>query len=83
MPRPKDLYQDIVDITADYLGPAAERFVVRQIQNHVGKTPQAIAASDIETLITWSKPAMALLTSDESIVDEFIERLSALTGTPA
>ena len=73
------LYDQMVEVTADYLGPAADRFIDRQIQSHLGKKPEEITRKDITTLISWSKLAMALLTSDNAIVDEFTDRLHALS----
>lgn len=74
----KKLYEQMVDITADYLGPAADRFIDRQIQSHLSKKPEQLTRQDIKALVSWSRLAMALLTSDSSIVDEFTGRLNEL-----
>jgi hypothetical protein len=69
------LYDKIVDITYDYLGPAAPRFITRGIETHLAKKPEKLTKSDIPILLDWSKLAIALLTDDKQIVDDFSERL--------
>lgn len=80
MPKPNKLYDQMVEITTDYLGPAADRFIDRQIQSHLGKNPSAVTKKDIPELVSWSKIAMALLTNDTAIVDEFTSRFMALAS---
>ena len=46
------LYSDVVDITYDYLGPAADRFVTRQIRSHLGKAPEELKKRDLRDLIS-------------------------------
>ncbi|GAC1386924.1 MAG: hypothetical protein NVS1B7_6680 [Candidatus Saccharimonadales bacterium] len=81
MPQPTDnLYQQVVQITTDYLGPTAPRFIDRQIHNHIGKAPGSLAIGDITTLIDWTKIALATLTDDSRLIEEYIGRLRALTN---
>jgi hypothetical protein len=47
------LYWDVIDITSQYLGPAAERFIDRQVQNHLHKDPKKITKHDITALMDW------------------------------
>jgi hypothetical protein len=75
----KTLYAEVGDITYDYLGPAADRFVTRQIRSHIGKNPLQLKKKDLKDLISWIKIAMSLLTNDEEIVDRYILDLKALT----
>jgi len=35
------LFENIVDITEQYLGPAARRFIVRQVAFHLSKAPRS------------------------------------------
>lgn len=72
------LYDRVVELTVQYLGPAAERFVVRQIQLHVGKEPSDLTEEDLEQLIDWIVSAISLLTDDTALIDEFSGRLSTL-----
>ena len=77
MAAPKDvmLYDQMVEITADYLGPAAPRFIDRQIYNHLKKTPQDIKKDDLQELIAWIRAAISLLTDDYGLVEEYATRL--------
>lgn len=72
------LYQRVIHVTTDYLGPAAPRFIDRQIQKHIGKDPAELAVEDMPTLIDWSKIAIALLTDDRKIVMNYVEDLYSL-----
>lgn len=69
------LYDEIVDITYDYLGPAAPRFIARGIETHLSKEPEKLTAADIPILLDWSKLAIALLTDDKQMVEDFSQRL--------
>jgi hypothetical protein len=73
-----DLYEQVVSLTEPYLGPAAERFVARQIQSHLGKTPDQLQVEDISRLAEWSKVAIGLLTSDTQVVDDYTSKLLQL-----
>lgn len=75
------LYEDIVHIANDYLGPAARRFIDHQIQNHFNKPPEKVAPKDLELLIEWIRVAVSLLTEDVNVTQEFTERLRQLTKT--
>ncbi len=73
------LYNEVLSVTSDYLGPAAKRFIDRQIENHLNKEPGGLKPKDIDTLAEWSRLAFALLTEDKKIINEFIGRLKALS----
>lgn len=73
--RTTDLYRRISNVLEDYLGPAAERFVERQIRFHLDKKPSEITPSDIPTLTEWIKISIALLTDDKSTIDECEKKL--------
>ena len=72
------LYDDVVTITYDYLGPAADRFVVRQIRNHLQKDPSRLEREDLRALIDWIRLAMLLISSDTVVVDRYIADLERL-----
>lgn len=72
------LYKQIVDITEDYLGPAAKRFIDRQIMAHVGKDPLDLTGKDLTKLTGWIEAAVSLLTDDIEMVDEYTTRLNGL-----
>jgi len=73
------LYEEVVTVTSDYLGPAAQRFIDRQIESHLEKKPQEISPTDLKKLVEWCKVSLALLTQDKDEVDKYAERLSGLT----
>jgi|GEM_PF-467472 len=72
------LYQKVVVVTYGYLGPAADRFVARQIYNHLNKKPEQLTKRDIPELIDWLRLAMGFLTQDSLMIEEYIKRLQAL-----
>jgi hypothetical protein len=68
----------VIDISREYLGPAAERFVNRQISVHLKKEPQNLTKKDLPKLVDWVRLAFALLTNDSALVDEYIGKLLAV-----
>lgn len=74
-------YDRVVRITYIYLGPAADRFVTRQIANHLAKRPDELNAEDLPELINWIRLAMGFLTPDSTMVEEYIRRLRTLQET--
>lgn len=72
------LYQQAVTITSEYLGPAAERFINRQLTYHLGKDPQELTKQDIPELAEWVKVSIAILTEDDALVKEFTKRIMNL-----
>lgn len=68
-------YKKIIAITADYLGPAAERFVYRQIEHHIKKDPKNLTNADLVDLIEWLAVSLAFLTEDKHMLKEYRERL--------
>lgn len=74
----KSVYEQVVDVTSEYLGPAAERFVRREVLAHLGKNPEKLTRSDVEKLHEWSRLAIALLTDDEKTVDEYSRNIRAI-----
>ncbi len=80
MIKANSLYQDVLAVTTDYLGPAARRFVDRQIDSHLSKAPEELTKSDLKTLAAWSRVSMALLTNDKQIVNNYVNRLMSLAN---
>ena len=73
-----ELFEKVVAITEDYLGPAAPRFVTRQISFHLGKTPEELEHSDIPKLAEWTKATLAMLTDDKGIVKDYSSKILEL-----
>lgn len=72
------LYDDVVAITYDYLGPAADRFVVRQIRNHLQKDPSELRREDLRQLIDWIRLAMRMISDDRVVVDRYVTDLERM-----
>lgn len=75
----ESLYARVVKITHIYLGPAADRFIDRQVQNHLSKDPKKLNIDDLVLLIDWIRVAVSLLTDDSEIVEEYVAQLKRLT----
>ncbi len=73
-----NLYDEVVSVTYDYLGPAADRFVVRQIRNHLQKDPSDLQRKDLKQLIDWIQLAMRLISDDTLVIDRYIADLESL-----
>lgn len=70
-------YKKIVEITKDYLGPAAERFVSRQVVFHLGKSPDDdLTKEDVRRIASSMKVSLSLLTKDERSVEEATRRIN-------
>jgi hypothetical protein len=78
MNQKANIYDQVLVITAEYLGPAAERFLYRQVTNHLGITPTELKKQDVQKLLTWIQLAMTILTNDQQEVDEYIDQLHQL-----
>ena len=74
------VYDKVVRITNVYLGPAAERFIGRQVENHLHKPPHELSRDDLAGLIDWIIVAVSLLTEDNEIVEEYSAELYKLAG---
>ncbi len=72
------LYDQVVDVTREYLGPAADRFIARQITNHLQIAPEDLANADLRKLIDWLKLSMAFLTNDELLIERYISELKTI-----
>lgn len=72
------IYEQVVEVTSDYLGPAADRFISRQIMNHLRKRPEQLREADLPVLIDWLKLSMAFLTSDAQLIGRYIAELQAI-----
>lgn len=72
------LYDQVVKVTNVYLGPAADRFVARQVQNHLHKPPEQMTNDDLLSLIDWIRVAVSLLTEDSEVIEEYAQQLRQL-----
>ena len=71
------LYDDVLNITRPYLGPAAERFVARQVTRHLSTTAENLAPQHLDELAKWCYTSGKLV-MDEAKAREFSEKVKAL-----
>lgn len=71
-------YNKILKITEDYLGPAADRFLNRQINTHLQKSPNEITKSDVHMVAVLIRSRLVVLTHNQRTVDEAFKRLKSL-----
>jgi hypothetical protein len=71
-------YTNVVEVTHKYLGPAADRFVARQVRNHLGKEPEELKKQELAGLIEWFTLAMAILSDDKQLVQRYAADLRKL-----
>jgi uncharacterized protein YlxP (DUF503 family) len=76
--KPKSLYLKVVHITNHYLGPTADRFIRRQIENHLNKHPEELAQADLKELINWIEISMTAITADHKMIREYLAKLQSL-----
>jgi hypothetical protein len=69
------LLDQVLEISQHYLGPAADRFVERQISTHLKKRPEKLTSQDVYKLIDWIKVSFSLLTDDVAMVEQYTKRL--------
>lgn len=74
------LYEQVVQVTHLYLGPAADRFIARQVESHLHKTPNKLNETDLLGLIAWIRLAVSLLTDDNALVEEYARQLEQLAS---
>ncbi|HYF97204.1 MAG TPA: hypothetical protein VD947_04185 [Patescibacteria group bacterium] len=81
MEKTYSLYDQAIEITTDYLGPAAKRFIDRQIVAHLDKKPENLTPADLSKLTIWMEATVSLLTNDKDVVSEYINKLEELSST--
>lgn len=78
--RSLPIYEQLVQITHAYLGPAADRFIARQVENHLHKSPQELSAEDLDVLIDWIRVVVSLITENSEIIEEYADELQQLAA---
>lgn len=76
----KTVYNQLVEITREYLGPTADRFIDRLVDAHLHKKARDIDYADIPKLIEWIKVGLGLLTNDKNLIDECERKILRLAG---
>jgi hypothetical protein len=71
------VYDDLIAISKNYLGPAAAKFVDRQIIGHLGIDSSQLTSSHMEDLAKWCYISGKLL-MDEAEAKEYSEKIKGL-----
>ncbi len=58
------LYDEVVNMARSYMGPAAKKFVDRQIRAHLEIDGSELTYSDLEELAEWCYTSSKLLMND-------------------
>jgi len=58
------LYEEVVDLARNYMGPAAKKFVDRQIRVHLEIDGTELTFSDLDELAEWCYTSSKLLMND-------------------
>jgi hypothetical protein len=77
----QDTYTKAVKISEDYLGPAGERFIRRQIITHLHIEPEELQEKQLPELAEWLHAAFAVITRDIQYVNEYVQQILALSST--
>lgn len=72
-------FKQVVSATDDYLGPASERFISRQVEHHLNKQPSELKKKDLPHLIQWIRLAMGLVIDDQQMIEDYIATLRQLS----
>lgn len=75
----ESIFDRVLVITEDYLGPASERFLRRQLDFHLHKTAEQLTEEDLPQLAEWIKVSIGVLTESKALVDEFDKRIRELS----
>ena len=60
-----NLLKQIIDFSKPYLGVNAERFILRQVTNHLSVSPEQFNASKLDDLAKWVDISASLLIDKE------------------
>ena len=75
-----NLYKKVVDISEEFLGPAGERFMRRQIETHFDISAEKIQARHLPELVDWTRLTFNMITNDPQVVNDFANRLLGLNN---
>ena len=72
------LFVEVVELTEPYLGPAAHRFVARQIAFHLSKPPEELEPNDLPQLAEWVSATLSLLTENPDGLEDYADKILTL-----
>ena len=73
------LYNDVIDLARPYLGPAAEKFVSRQISAHLEVAADQLGTQHLAELAKWCL-ASGVLVMPEPKAQEFSQKVKSMKG---
>ena len=71
------LYDEVIDVARNYLGPAAPKFVKRQIRAHLEIEGSQLTYSDLDELAEWCYTSSKVLMDDVK-AREFSDHIRSL-----
>jgi hypothetical protein len=72
-----ELVEQVITVAESYLGPSAERFILRQITAHLNTTGEEFNASQITELAYWIELSGSLLI-EKTKAQELADKVRAL-----
>ncbi len=73
------LFNDVIAMARPYLGPAAEKFVSRQISTHLNVTSDQLGTQHLEELSKWCFNSGKLVMA-EAKAQEFSQKVKSMKG---
>jgi hypothetical protein len=77
------MYIRAVQITNRYLGTASDRFMARQVENHLHKSPDDLSPADLLNLIDWIRVTASLFIEDNELIEAYTNALQKLAQSSA
>ncbi len=74
----ENYFSKIVEVIRNYLGPASERFIVRQLDFHLKRKEKVIYESEVERIADWSAVALSMITQDKAMIQRCKKEISGL-----
>ena len=71
------LFDSALEVAKQYMGPAAEKFMNRQIKEHLGIEPANLTADKLPELATWCISSGKLVMGEDK-AKEFAGKIKAL-----
>lgn len=81
MANSTNLYTKVVEVSEEFLGPAGERFIRRQVQTHFDIAPESLQRRHLPELVDWIKLTFTMVTSDATVVNDFATKLLNLANS--
>lgn len=75
----KTIYEELIALTSDLLGPASARFIDRQIISHLAIEPDTITAKEVGQLSHWIRLSISVLSDDEDMIQAYTSALERLS----